>query len=43
MMLAMDQDSAIRCEPLGFDWIDAQAVCEDERAATGDDESEIDL
>lgn len=30
--LAMDQDNAIRSEPLGSEWIDAEAVCEDEGA-----------
>jgi len=36
--LAMDQDNAIRTEPLGLDWIDAEDACEDEGAITGDDE-----
>ncbi|WP_269514135.1 hypothetical protein [Brevundimonas subvibrioides] len=40
-MLAMDQDWAIKSEPLGSDWIDAEEACEDEGAITGDDEPEV--
>lgn len=30
--LAMDQDNAIRTEPLGVNWIDSEDACEDEGA-----------
>ncbi len=36
--LAMDQDNAIRTEPLGIARIDLEDQCEDEGAITGDDE-----
>lgn len=41
--LAMDQDNAIRAEPLGLDWIDAEDACEDEGGEHDGRELEPDL